>query len=171
MAIQRMAKFNGANEGRDRAFPPAVADKADVFGLRCACQHLPYIQVPNAQCERQVCWRCAGLPAWTSGSVPDDRHPRSFWGRHVVGAVTDYRHHGECEHDERDVAVPAMPRPGFVVVEAELVLGGLEAVFDCPAMTFDSNKGLDACAGRAPCREKGEIAIADVAADQQATGP
>jgi hypothetical protein len=64
-----------------------------------------------------------------------------------------------------------MPRPGFVVVEAELVLAGLEAVFDRPTMAFDCNKGLNAGAGRAPCREKCEIAVADVAADQQATGP
>ena len=119
----------------------------------------------------QVCWRCAGLLAWTIGSDLDVRCPRSFLGRHVVCAVTDDRHHGEGEHDERDVAVPTMPRPGFVVVEAELVLGGLEAVLDRPAMAFDSDKGLDAGAGRAPCREEGEIAVADVTADQQATGP
>jgi len=120
---------------------------------------------------RQVCWRCGGLLAWTSGSDPGLCHPRSFWGRHVIGAVTDRRHHGEGEHDERDVAVPPVPRPAFVVVETELILGGLEAVLDRPTMAFDSNKGLNAGTGRAPCREKGEITVADVAADQQATGP
>lgn len=32
-----------------------------------------------------------------------------FLGRHVIGAVSDHRHHGEGEHDEGDVAMPAMP--------------------------------------------------------------
>jgi hypothetical protein len=64
-----------------------------------------------------------------------------------------------------------MPRPGFVVVEAELVLGGLEAVFDRPAMAFNGDEGLDARAGRAPCREEGEITVADIAADQKAPCP
>jgi hypothetical protein len=32
-------------------------------------------------------------------------------------------HHGEGEHDKRDMPVPAMPGAGFVVIEAELVLG------------------------------------------------
>ena len=69
------------------------------------------------------------------------------------------------------MAMPAMPRPGFVMVEAELVFGGLEAVFDCPSMAFDGNQGLDACAGRAPCREEGEITVADIAADKKTAGP
>ena len=67
--------------------------------------------------------------------------------------------------------MPPMPRPGFVVVKAELVFGGLEAVFDRPAMAFDGDKGLDARAGRAPCCEEGEITVANIAADQQAAGP
>jgi hypothetical protein len=58
--------------------------------------------------------------------------------------------------------MPAMPRPGFVVVEAELVLGGLEAVFDRPAKAFNGGEGLDARAGRASCREEGEIAVTDM---------
>ena len=40
-------------------------------------------------------------------------------------------------------AMPAMPGPGFVVVEAELVLGGFEAVFDRPAMAFDGDEGFE----------------------------
>ena len=36
------------------------------------------------------------------------------------------------EHDKRDMAMPAMPRTGFAVVEAELGPGGLEAVLDRP---------------------------------------
>jgi hypothetical protein len=64
-----------------------------------------------------------------------------------------------------------MPRPGFVVVEAELVFGGLEAVLDRPAMAFDGDEGLDARAGRAPGREEGKITVADIAADQKVAGP
>ena len=44
--------------------------------------------------------------------------------------------HGEGEHDQGDVAMPAVPGAGLVVVEAELVLGGLEAVLDGPAVAF-----------------------------------
>lgn len=67
--------------------------------------------------------------------------------------------------------MPAMPRPGFVMVEAELVLGGLQAAFDRPAMAFNSDEGLDTRTGRAPCREESEITVADFAADQKAAGP
>lgn len=67
--------------------------------------------------------------------------------------------------------MPAVPRPGFVVVEAELVLGGFEAVFDRPAMTFDGGESLDAGAGLTPCREEGEVTIADIPPDQEAPGP
>lgn len=35
------------------------------------------------------------------------------------------------------MTVPAVPGAGFVVVEAELVFGGLEPLFDPPARTFD----------------------------------
>jgi len=60
---------------------------------------------------------------------------------------------------------------GRHVVKAKFILGGLEAVIDCPAMAFDGDEGLDARASRAPCREEGEIAITDIATDQQTTGP
>ena len=62
--------------------------------------------------------------------------------------------------------MPVMPRPGSVVVEAEFVLGGFKAIFDRPAMAFDGDEGLDGRAGRALCREEGEIAVTDIAADQ-----
>ena len=57
------------------------------------------------------------------------------------------------------------------MVKAELVLGSLKAVFDSPAMAFDGGEGLDARAERAPCREDGEITVADIAADQEAARP
>ena len=44
--------------------------------------------------------------------------------------MLDGSHHGEGEHDERDVTMPAVPGSGFVVVEPELVLGSLKAVLD-----------------------------------------
>lgn len=57
------------------------------------------------------------------------------------------------------------------MIESELVLGGLEAVFDRPAMAFNGNKRLDVRPGRAPCGEECEITVADIASDQEATGP
>jgi hypothetical protein len=80
--------------------------------------------------------------------------------------VTDHRHHGEGEHDERDVAMPAMPRAGLTVIEAEFILSCLEAIFNCPTMPLNGNERLNACSCRAPCREECEIAIADIAPDQ-----
>lgn len=57
------------------------------------------------------------------------------------------------------------------MIEAKLVLGRLEAVFDCPALAFDGHQRLDGCANWTPCGEEGEVAIADVAADQQPASP
>lgn len=85
----------------------------------------------------QVCWRWGRLPEWTSGLDPDDPHLGSFWGRDIIGAISDHRHHRECKHDEGHMAVPAMPEPGFVVVEAKLVFGSLEAAFDRSAAPFN----------------------------------
>ncbi len=57
------------------------------------------------------------------------------------------------------------------MVKAEFVLGGFEAVFDCPAMAFDGHKRLDVCPGGTPGCEESEIAVADIAADQKTAGP
>ncbi len=38
-------------------------------------------------------------------------------------------------------------------------------------MALDGDERLDARAGQAPCREEGEITVADIAADQKAAGP
>ena len=59
----------------------------------------------------------------------------------------------------------------LVVVEAEFVLGGLEAILDRPAMSFDLDQGFDAGSGRTPSGEEGHVAVGDVAADQQAPRP
>jgi hypothetical protein len=50
---------------------------------------------------------------------------RRFFGRDIC-LTADDGHHGEGEHDERDMAVPAMPGARFVVIEAKFVLGGFE---------------------------------------------
>ncbi len=64
------------------------------------------------------------------------------------------------------MAMPSVPGTGFVVVEAEFVLGGLEAILDRPAMAFHGDESLDVGSGRAPGREEGEVAIADGTTDQ-----
>ena len=69
------------------------------------------------------------------------------------------------------MAMPAVPGPAFVVVEAELGLGSLEAVLDGPALPFHRDKGADACAGRAPRGEERARAVGDVAPSQQAARP
>lgn len=48
--------------------------------------------------------------------------------------MTDRDHHGEGQHDQRDMTVPALPGSGLVVVEAQFVLGRLEVVLDDPAI-------------------------------------
>ena len=70
-----------------------------------------------------------------------------FFGRRLVGLMLDGSHHGKCEHDERDVTMPAMPRSGFVVVEPELVLGSLKAVLDRPAVATLTSVLIDVPAG------------------------
>ena len=60
-----------------------------------------------------------------------------FERRRDIGAMPDNSHHCEGEHDQRDMTVPAMPGAGFVVIEAEFVLGGFETVLDGPTMAFD----------------------------------
>jgi len=85
--------------------------------------------------------------------------------------MTDDGHHGEGEHDEGDMPVPAMPGTGFVVIEAEFVLGGFEAVLDGPAMAFDRCELFHGRALGAPCGEEGKVAIGNAAADQEAPRP
>jgi hypothetical protein len=38
--------------------------------------------------------------------------------------------------DERGVTLSAMPRSGFIMVDPELILGGVEALLDGPTMIF-----------------------------------
>ena len=85
--------------------------------------------------------------------------------------MADHRHHGEGEHDHGNVAMPAMPGSALVVIESELVLGGLETVLDRPPMAFDRHQRFDGCSRWTPGREESEIAIGDTTADQQTACP
>ena len=85
--------------------------------------------------------------------------------------MTDCGHHGEGEHDERDVAIPAMPGARFIVVEPEFVLGRLETILDRPTMSLDLDQRFDTGSDRTPSGEEGHIAVGDVAADQQTPRP
>ena len=63
-----------------------------------------------------------------------------FFGRWRVSAMPDRGHHGEGEHHQGDVTVPAMPGSALVVIEPELVFRGFKAVLDCPSMAFDRDQ-------------------------------
>jgi hypothetical protein len=69
------------------------------------------------------------------------------------------------------MTMPAMPGSGFVMVEPEFVLGGLEAVLDRPTMALDFDHCLDRRPCRTPSAKIGEIAVGDMAPDQQTTRP
>src|SRR3954469_15987477 len=117
--------------------------------------------------------RRGGAPGPTGGRGParPAEPDRGSWGRRRVRAAADDRRHGEGERRQRDVAVPAVPAPGLVVVQPELVLGGLERVLDRPAPPPARDRGLDRGPGRAPGREEGEPAVGDGAPDRQAPRP
>ena len=85
--------------------------------------------------------------------------------------MPDDGHHDEGEHDQRDMTVPAMPGAGFVVIEAEFVLGGFETVLDCPAMAFNRCQLFHGRVLGAPCGEESEITVGNVPADQQTPRP
>jgi hypothetical protein len=85
--------------------------------------------------------------------------------------MADHRHHGEGEHHQGNVAVPAMPGSALVVIETKLVLRSLKAVLDRPPMAFDRHQRFDRCCRWAPGGEEGEIAIGDATTDQQTSRP
>jgi hypothetical protein len=64
-----------------------------------------------------------------------------------------------------------MPGTGFVVIETVFFLGGLDAVLDGPAVSFHGLKLFQGCGLGTPCREEGEIAVGEVAADQKTPRP
>lgn len=94
-----------------------------------------------------------------------------FFERFGIGVMANGRHHGKGQHDQRDMAVPPVPGAGLVVIKAKFVLCGLETVLDRPSMSFDAHQCFHACALRTPGGEVSQLAIWDIAADQQATCP
>src|SRR5471030_1074695 len=96
---------------------------------------------------------------------------RFFGWRHDIGTMADYGHHGEGEHDQRNVTVPTVPGAAFVVIETEFVLGGFEAVLDGPAMAFDQDQRFHGRILGTPGGEEGQIAIGNVATDQETSRP
>lgn len=85
-----------------------------------------------------------------------------------VGPGAHGRHHRVCEHDQRDMAAPAVPGSCFVVIETEFVFGGLEPLLDPPACAFYPHERLERRPLRAPGREISQIPIGRIAANQQA---
>jgi hypothetical protein len=55
--------------------------------------------------------------SWIDQRMRSDVLRLCFFGRRLVGLMLDGSHHGEGEHDERDVTMTAVPGSGFVVVE------------------------------------------------------
>ena len=80
--------------------------------------------------------------------------------------MPDRRHHGEGEHHQGYMTVPAVPGSALVVIESELVFRGFKAVLDRPSMAFDRHQRFDRRSRWTPGGEEGEIAIGDVTPDQ-----
>src|SRR6202022_931965 len=87
-----------------------------------------------------------------------------FFGRRRIGAMADHRHHGEGEHHQGNVAMPPMPGSALVVIEPELVFRGLKTA-------LDRHQRFGGCSPWTPGGEEGEIAIGDMATDQQTARP
>ena len=80
--------------------------------------------------------------------------------------MPDRGHHGEGEHHQGDVTVPAVPGSALVVIEPELVFRGFKAVLDRPSMAFDSDQRFNGCPRWTPSGEEGEVIIGDATTDQ-----
>ena len=85
--------------------------------------------------------------------------------------MSDRGHHGEGKHYQGHMTVPAMPGSALVVIEPELVLRGLKTILDRPPTTLDRHQHFDRCSRWTPCGKEGEIAIGDVATNQQTARP
>src|SRR5260370_1888875 len=110
------------------------------------------------------------MTAWPCFGFCCGRAFRFFWRRRI-GAMADRRHHGEGEHHQGNVAMPAMPGSALVVIEPELVFRGLKTILDRPPMAFDRDQRFDGCSSRTPGGDESEITIGDAAADQQTARP
>src|SRR5271170_503229 len=54
----------------------------------------------------------------------------SFFWRRRISPISDRGHHGEGEHHQGPVTVPAMPGSALVVIEPKLVFRGFKAILD-----------------------------------------
>ena len=123
-------------------------------------------------------WRYGGFPGSTSGSGAAGAGTRApfFWGWRdarglCVRTMADRSQHGEGQHHQRDMPVPAMPGPGFIVVQPEFVLRRLKAVLNRPTMAFNLDQGPDRGSRRTPGGEERHIPVGKIAPDQQPTCP
>ena len=69
------------------------------------------------------------------------------------------------------MTMPPVPGSALIVIEPELVLGGLKTVLDGPPMAFDRHQRFNRCSRWTPGGEEGEVAIGDMTADQQTACP
>ena len=73
---------------------------------------------------------------------------------------------GVGEHGQGDVPVPAVESSDLVLVQTDLVLGGLEAFLDRPAGTGHTYELVDRGSGGAVAQVVGQLGwVGDVAAD------
>ena len=80
--------------------------------------------------------------------------------------MSDRRHHGEGEHHQGHMTVPAMPGSALVVIEPELVFRGFKTVLDCPPTAFNRDQRFNRCSRGTPGGEEGEVIIGDATTDQ-----
>ena len=65
--------------------------------------------------------------------------------------MADRHEQGEGDHDQRDMAMPAVPASGFVVGKAQFGFRGLERVLDRPAPPLDPDQDFQRRTDRTPC--------------------
>src|SRR5438309_11613113 len=85
--------------------------------------------------------------------------------------MSDRGHHGEGEHYQGHMTVPAMPGSALVVIEPELVFRGFKATLDRPSMAFDCGQRFNGRSCWAPSGEEGEVIIGDATTDQETACP
>ena len=85
--------------------------------------------------------------------------------------MADRHEHGKREHDQRDMAMPAVPTSGLVVGEAQLGFRSLERVLDRPPPPLDPDQDFQRRTDRTPCWEESHFSVTQTALDQQAACP
>ena len=116
--------------------------------------------------------RTSGTVSAISGSGAVEAGPSGAFSPHL--AAGRFRHgpagggeEGVGEHGEGDVPVPAGVTADLVLVEAALVLRGLEAFFDLPAASGDPGQVGEGGVQRSAGQEVGDVlGVGDAAAGQ-----